>query len=140
MSSAINNANLRSHVTTCQEISYFRSSRRIDIAIEKCYEQLNYIRDSYAKTESKFDIQLLHKSASSSMIDIKDTNFQSLSNNRSCVGRLNAEYYYEYSRVIHLHDQIKECLSIQHIEAIQETLDEWLNAINMLKKSMLTRN
>ncbi|CAF4274459.1 unnamed protein product [Rotaria sp. Silwood2] len=84
MSSTINNANLRSHVTTCQEIS--------------------------------------------------------LSNNRSCIDRLNAEYYYEYSRVIHLHDQIKECLTIQHIEAIQETLDEWLNAINMLKKSMLTRN
>ncbi|CAF1618682.1 unnamed protein product [Rotaria magnacalcarata] len=133
--SVINDGNL----TTCQEISYFRSSRRtgvtntLHIAIEKCYEQLNYIRDSYAETESKLGIRMLHKSASASILDVTNTNFLNLSNNPSRVDRLIVEYHYEYSRIILLHERIRECLSIRDIEATGETLDEWLNAINIVE-------
>jgi hypothetical protein len=42
---------------------------------------------------------MLHKSLSSSMIDITNTNLSGLSNNPSRVDRLIAEYYYEYNRV-----------------------------------------
>jgi hypothetical protein len=135
--SLINDPNLTSPVTTCQEISYFRSNRRtgvantLHIAIEKCYEQLNYIRDSYAETESKIGIQTLHKPPSPSLInDITNSNFSTLSNNPSRVDRLIAEYHYEYTRILRLHERVKEGLTIQDIEATRQTLDEWLNTIN----------
>ncbi|CAF3898446.1 unnamed protein product, partial [Rotaria magnacalcarata] len=47
--------------------------------------------------------------------------------------RLIVEYHYEYSRIILLHERIRECLSIRDIEATGETLDEWLNAINIVE-------
>jgi hypothetical protein len=136
-SSTITDPNLTSPITTCQEISYFRSNRRtgvantLHIAIEKCYEQLNYIRDSYAETESKIGIQTLHKSPSPSLMnDITNSNFSTLSNNPSRVDRLIAEYHYEYTRILRLHERVKEGLTSQDIEVTRQTLDEWLNAIN----------
>jgi len=74
---------------------------------------------------------MFHKS--SSIIDITNTNFSSLSNNPSRVDRLIAEYYYEYNRIIRLHERIQEDLSIQNIEATRQTLDEWFNAINIVQ-------
>ncbi|CAF0896219.1 unnamed protein product [Adineta steineri] len=127
------------NLTTCQEMSYFRSNRRtgvantLHIAIEKCYEQLNYIRDSYAETESKIGIEILHKFSSSSIVDMKNINFSNLSNNPSRVDRLIAEYHYEYNRIIRLHERITENLNIPDIEATGQTLDEWLNAINTVQ-------
>ncbi|UJR10125.1 hypothetical protein I4U23_014348 [Adineta vaga] len=124
-------ANLTSPVTTCQDIRRTGVANTLHIAIEKCYEQLNYIRDSYAETESKIGIQTLHKSPSPSfMNDITNSNFSTLSNNPSRVDRLIAEYHYEYTRIVRLHERIKESLSMQDIEATRQTLDEWFNAIN----------
>ncbi|UJR35914.1 hypothetical protein I4U23_028655 [Adineta vaga] len=134
----MNDPNQASPITSCQEMSYYRSNRRtgvantLHIAIEKCYEQLNYIRDSYAETESKIGIQILHKSTLS-VADINNTNFANLSNNPSRVDRLIAEYHYEYNRIIRLHERIQEGISIQDIEATGQTLDEWLNAINTVQ-------
>ncbi|CAF4305851.1 unnamed protein product, partial [Rotaria sordida] len=82
-------------------------------------------------TESKIGIQTLHKSSSSSLInDITNSNFSTLSNNPSRVDRLIAEYHYEYTRILRLHERIKEILHMQDIEATRQTLDEWLNTIN----------
>ncbi|CAF1471226.1 unnamed protein product [Rotaria sordida] len=47
--STINDANLTSPVTTCQDIRRTGVANTLHIAIEKCYEQLNYIRDSYTE-------------------------------------------------------------------------------------------
>ncbi len=99
------------------------------------------------QTESKIGLQTLHKSPSpSSVNDITNSNFSTLSNNPSRVDRLIAEYHYEYTRVnlfkiflqlriiylqvLRLHERIKEGLTIQDIDATRQTLDEWLNAIN----------
>ncbi|CAF5176242.1 unnamed protein product, partial [Rotaria magnacalcarata] len=101
--SVINDGNL----TTCQEIRRTGVTNTLHIAIEKCYEQLNYIRDSYAETESKLGIRMLHKSASASILDVTNTNFLNLSNNPSRVDRLIVEYHYEYSRIILLHERIR---------------------------------
>ncbi|CAF0872979.1 unnamed protein product [Rotaria sordida] len=85
----------------------------------------------YKFTESKIGIQTLHKSSSSSLInDITNSNFSTLSNNPSRVDRLIAEYHYEYTRILRLHERIKEILHMQDIEATRQTLDEWLNTIN----------
>ncbi|CAF1448951.1 unnamed protein product [Adineta steineri] len=129
--STINDTNLTSPVTTCQDIRRTGVANTLHIAIEKCYEQLNYIRDSYAETESKIGLQTLHKSPSPSLMnDITNSNFSTLSNNPSRVDRLIAEYHYEYTRILRLYERIKEGLSIQDIEATGQTLDEWLNTIN----------
>ncbi|CAM4783983.1 unnamed protein product [Rotaria magnacalcarata] len=135
--STINDTNLTSSAATYQDISYFRSNRRtgvantLHIAIEKCYEQLNYIRDSYTETESKIGIQTLHKSASTSLInDIANSNFSTLSNNPSRVDRLIAEYHYEYTRILRLHERVKETVNMHDTEATRQTLDEWLITIN----------
>ncbi|CAF0862305.1 unnamed protein product [Adineta ricciae] len=128
---AMTDANSNSPVATCQDIRRTGVANTLHIAIEKCYEQLNYIRDSYAETESKVGIQTLHKSSSPSSInDITNANFSTLSNNPSRVDRLIAEYHYEYTRIVRLHERIKENLSMQDIEATRQTLDEWFNAIN----------
>ncbi|CAF0970752.1 unnamed protein product [Rotaria sp. Silwood1] len=133
--STINDANLTSPVTTCQDIRRTGVANTLHIAIEKCYEQLNYIRDSYTETESKVGIQTLHRSSSSSLInDITNSNLSTLSNNPSRVDRLIAEYHYEYTRIIRLHERVKEILHMQDIEATRQTLDEWLNAINNVQE------
>ncbi|CAF2541225.1 unnamed protein product [Rotaria sp. Silwood2] len=133
--STINDPNLTSPVTTCQDIRRTGVANTLHIAIEKCYEQLNYIRDSYSETESKIGIQTLHKSPSSSLInDITNSNFSTLSNNPSRVDRLIAEYHYEYTRILRLHERVKEILHMQDIEATRQTLDEWFNTINNVQE------
>jgi len=131
--------NLISPMTTCQDISYYRSNRRtgvantLHIAIEKCYEQLNYIRDSYAETESKIGVQIVHPCSSpSSNVDLINTNVSTLNNNPSRVDRLIAEYHHEYNRIIRLHERVKEILTIHDTESTRQTLDEWLSAINLV--------
>ncbi|CAF0830280.1 unnamed protein product [Adineta ricciae] len=132
---SMNDVNLPSSITSNQEMNYYRSNRRtgvtntLHIAIEKCSEQLNYIRDSYAETESKIGIQILHKT-SSSATDVTNT---TVLNNPSRVDRLIAEYYYEYNRIIRLHERIKENISLQDSEATRQTLDEWFTAINTVR-------
>lgn len=120
------------NLTTCQEIRRTGVANTLHIAIEKCYEQLNYIRDSYAETESKIGIQTLQKS--NSINDQTNSNFSTLSNNPSRVDRLIAEYHYEYTRIVRLYDRIQENLTIQDIEATKQTLDEWFNAINNVQE------
>ncbi|CAF1375303.1 unnamed protein product [Adineta ricciae] len=132
---SMNDVNLPSPSALNQEMNYHRSNRRtgvantLHIAIEKCYEQLNYIRDSYSETESKIGILILHKSSSFAT----DFSNITLSNNPSRVDRLIAEYYYEYNRIIHLHERIKENISLQDSEATRQTLDEWFIAINTVQ-------
>lgn len=133
--------NLISPMTTCQDISYYRSNRRtgvantLHIAIEKCYEQLNYIRDSYAETESKIGVQILHPCSSpSANLDLINANISTLNNNPSRVDRLIAEYHHEYNRIIRLHERVKESLTIEDTESTRQTLDEWLNAINLVQE------
>lgn len=91
-------------------------------------------------------------SSPSANIDLVPTNISTLSNNPSRVDRLIAEYHHEYNRVrstdllvvdvfllplvqiIRLHERVKESLTIQDTESTRQTLDEWLNAINMVQE------
>ncbi|CAF0727363.1 unnamed protein product [Didymodactylos carnosus] len=121
-----------SPVATCHEIRRTGAANTLHIAIEKCYEQLNYIRDSYAETESKIGVQIAYKSPS--IVDITNITMPSLSNNPSRVDRLVAEYIYEHSRVVRLHERVKQLLGMQDIESTEPAIEEWLNAINVVQE------